>query len=370
MRAIVLCTILALFAPVSTLISYAQAPVNPDISVIADTRLSIHNDQESRPEQADKIQLEFDELEIDLNGYLNPFARADVALALPGSEEIIEIEEAYLTLLRGLPLKMQLRIGKLQPDFGKINTQHPHAWSWISRPLMFEEVFGEDGLHDVGVNLSSLIPVGSSALGLSVTILQTGNLINSAADDTSITFDENIPRSLASLARVSLFAPLGIYTSMEIGFSYLRAQEAFNPDERQFANLGNFDLKLKWRPNAYQSLALVAEAVLNNHKIATQDTITLDYNVEKMNSFGAFASLDYQFRKRFDVGAFYDFTQLPGSSDQNRSGYGFFAGFNLAEETTRFGLLVRRDQGTEMENYNSAVLQILWALGPHKPHQF
>ena len=37
----------------------------------------------------------------------------------------IDIEEAYATLLRGLPLNLQVKAGQYRVDFGKLNTQHP-----------------------------------------------------------------------------------------------------------------------------------------------------------------------------------------------------------------------------------------------------
>ena len=342
----------------------AQTTENPDISFIGDVRLSMHNDQESRPDEDGKIILDFHELEIAGTGYLNPFARADIYLGIHGTEGPIEIEEAYMTLLRGLPLNLQLKAGQYLPDFGKLNTQHPHQWSWIERPLMFQEMFGHDGFRDIGINISSLVPVGSLALGLSVHALKTGGVgEHHHHHDGESEAEETTPKDLGFLGRISAFAPLGDVTFLETGISWLRAESL--PVENRYADMLNLDFKLKWRPDNYRSLNLIAEYLYNSRPVEE------DQGVKDIKSSGSFAALDYQFRRRFNAGLFYDHTQGAENEAEFQTGYGIFTGFNLAEETTRFGLVLRRNEGSALpESYDSALVQILWSLGPHKPHPF
>ena len=366
MRTIFSYALVSLFLVLLVEKGLAQTTVNPDISFIGDVRLSMHNDQESRPDEDGKIMLDFHELEIAATGYLNPFARADVCLGIHGVEGPIEIEEAYMTLLRGLPLNLQLKAGQYLPDFGKLNTQHPHQWSWIERPLMFKEMFGDDGFRDIGINISSLVPIGNTALGLSVHALKTGGVgehhhhhDGESAEEENHETADTTHRDIAFLGSISAFTPLSDVTFLEVGASWLRAE--IMPVENRHADLENINLKLKWRPDNYRSITAVTECLYNSRSLE-------DDNV---SSFGIFTALDYQFRRRWDAGLFYDYTQGAEDETEFSAGYGLFTGFNLAEETTRFGIVIRRSEGSDVpEPYYTATLQALWSLGPHKPHPF
>jgi hypothetical protein len=343
-------------------IAFSQAPVNPDISFIGDLRLSGHRNSPS-DQYDNKFRLDFEELEIAASGYLNPYARADIALGIGGTGGEIDIEEAYATLLRGLPLNLQIRAGQYLVDFGKINTQHAHQWSWILRPLMFQQFFGEEGLKDVGVNVTSMIPVGKSAFTISGNLLQGDFLLGENAD--------NVTHDMGGSARISLFSPVGTYSSLEAGISGLLGE--FDPINKGWAKIGDVDFKYKWRPSVYQSLVFIGESMVNSRRIDNTFESNGDTAVESkdINSFGAFSAIDYQFKRRFNIGVFVDYSQTPEADSIYQIGYGVFAGFSLAEETYRISLLLRQDDGKDgKEPYQTAIVQLLWSLGPHKPHTF
>lgn len=262
-------TIVAFYESVS-----AQTTVNPDISLIGDFQASIVD--------SGNFKVDSQGLEFAASGYLNPFARADFFLGIHSSEGTFEIEEASITLLRGLPLALQLKAGKFLVDFGKINTQHPHQWSWINRPLMHKEMFGGDGLRGVGFNLSGLYPVGEAAFGLSVNIL-SGKLLGHHHNENEHTSDvsdssEAAP-DLSFATRALIFTPFGTATFLETGLSFLRAE--YDPDKSRFAHWANLDFKLKWKPDSYRSLTLIAE-LLNNWRVV-DDTSRVE-GERKVNS--------------------------------------------------------------------------------------
>jgi len=126
----------------------AQTTVNPDISAIPRFLMQT-NDGELLPEgkrRFSRPDFMFDELELVVGANLNPYARADVILTVPGPDlesAKLGIEEVYGTILRGLPLDLNLRVGKYRVDYGKINMVHPHAWPFISQPLAQERFFGK-----------------------------------------------------------------------------------------------------------------------------------------------------------------------------------------------------------------------------------
>lgn len=332
----------------------AQTSLNPDISFIGDNRLSkTWSDAE---DGSDKLKLEMDEIEIAAGGYLNPYARADVILALPGNGEI-EIEEAYATLLRGLPLNLQIRAGQYLADFGRLNTQHPHQWSWIERPLMNQWFLGDEGLKDMGINASSLIPIGSSALTISASLLDGNSLLGEDFEGDDYRHAGNV--------RASIFIPHSEFSSIEAGVSSLIAETDTSLDDMtKFAGL---DLKYRWKPDSYRALTISAEGLMSNREVPSE----VDGTLEKVTAGGAFAAIDYRFRKRFNAGGFVDYSQSPSDDSYHQTGYGIFGGFSLVEESYRLELMLRNDDGTEFEDpVQTAILRLLWSLGPHKPHVF
>jgi hypothetical protein len=350
----VLCLVLTVLA--SSRLGFSQTTTNPALSFIGDMRLSGFR---HAPDTvgANKMIFDFHELEITAGAALNPYARADVSLGL--SHGSIDIEEAYATLLRGLPLNLQVKAGQYRVDFGKLNAQHPHQWSWIERPLMFKRFFGEEGLDAAGLNISSLVSVGRSALTLSGNVFTGGSYWGDSQDREL--------RNLAESARVSLFAPLTGHANVEFGFSGLTTR--LGDPTGGTTTMGNMDLKYKWRPDMYRSVVLTAEGMIGSR-------LTAEGNggaggATRIAAAGFFASLDFQFHKRYDAGAFVDYCRDPVPDFGRQTGIGVFAGFSLVEETYRVGLLLRQDQGPALPRpYQTIIIQLLWSLGPHKPHQF
>ena len=72
-------------------LSFSQTTVNPDISFLGD--LLAKGDKES-------LALSTSGLEIAAQGYVNPFARADLFLHIHDSEGAVDVEEAFLTVER------------------------------------------------------------------------------------------------------------------------------------------------------------------------------------------------------------------------------------------------------------------------------
>jgi hypothetical protein len=116
--------------------SYSQSSLNPDLSLIG-TFNTFTNFIKGSPEYG-KLNFETPEMELFVDGYLNPFARATANIAYEEGE--FAVEELYANIVRGLPFDLQLKAGKYLVGFGKINTIHPHAWAFLERPL-FHQVF-------------------------------------------------------------------------------------------------------------------------------------------------------------------------------------------------------------------------------------
>jgi len=337
-------------------VGQAQTTVNPDLSLIGDMRMVDYR-QAPADVGVNKLQFDFHELEIAVGGYLNPYARADVTLGVANGQ--IDIEEAFATLLRGLPLNLQIKAGQYLVDFGLINTQHTHQWSWIERPLMFQRFFGEDGLKGIGLNVSSLIPAGSNAITVSGNVFTGGSYWGESGNGAG--------SGLTESARVSYFMSLTDHASLELGCSGLTREG--DPGKDTGMTLGDLDLKYKWRPDMYQSLVITAEAMVGSRELGEADPANGAF--KKITPAGAFAAVDYQFMRQFDVGGLIDYSGDPSQENGHQLGLGLFGGFSLVEETYRLGVLLRQDQGNALvKPYQTFMVQLLWSLGPHKPHQF
>jgi hypothetical protein len=362
--------------PVARMLT-AQTSLNPDISVIP--RFIIEtNDGENLPERRfSRPDFSFQELELVVSSYLNPFSKADVVLTLPGPDVEagkLGLEEVYATIFRGLPLDLNLRFGKYRAEFGKLNVVHPHAWPFITQPLVHERFLGEEGLNDLGISLSTLLPTGDVYTRLDVDLLR-GLAIGEA---TGLADTSGEKPTYALTSRFMGFFTLTDESDLEVGLSgYTGIHDPYNRDRFWY---GNLDFKYKYRPSLYTSFAVQGEYLLNSRK-ANLDQDSHPFRDEDGNpvrksltTSGLYLYADYQFLKICSIGARFDWTQSPYSADDRASAIAVFAGYYPVEETLGIRL---QYQNTKMEmpgadalSVNAIALQVLCSLGPHKAHPF
>src|SRR5690606_4854193 len=103
-------------------------------------------------------------LELALSGIVDPYFRAQTNLVFnsgghshDGGGSGVEVEEAFLETL-ALPGNLQLRGGLFLTEFGRHNTRHLHAWSFVDQPLINSRMFGPEGLRNPGARVSWLAP--------------------------------------------------------------------------------------------------------------------------------------------------------------------------------------------------------------------
>jgi hypothetical protein len=83
--------------------------------------------------------------------YFDLFAVIDLA------PESASLEEAYFTT-RKLPYGFKIKGGKFLASFGRVNEQHEHYWDFANRPLIATALFGEDGLNEIGAQVTWVAP--------------------------------------------------------------------------------------------------------------------------------------------------------------------------------------------------------------------
>lgn len=355
----------------------AQTSINPDISIIP--RFIIEtNDGGKLPGKREFSQpdFSFQELELVASSYLNPFAKADVVLTLPGPDieaGKLGLEELYGTVVRGLPLDVNVRLGKYRVDYGKLNLSHPHAWPFLTQPLSQEKFIGEEGLNDLGISASILLPIKEVYSKLTVDLLR-GSAIGEATGIEDTTGAKPI---YANSTRLMAFFTLDDHSDLETGLSaYTGIHDPYNRDRFWYWNL---DFKYKYRPSMYTSLVVQGEYLINTRK-ASQDQnfnqfLDVNGNPERrsINTSGLYLYSDLQFEKIYSIGGRVDWTQSPYSKDEKASAYAVFFGYYPVEET--IGLRLQyQNRKDEIPGFSQTVssigLQILFSLGPHKAHPF
>jgi hypothetical protein len=344
-----------------------QSLVNPDISAIADMRYVYRDDVAAALAEQNNGSFEFEELELAFIGYLNPYMRADFYLGIHGVTGPFELEEGYASVVRGLPV--QLRFGKYLLDFGRINTQHPHQWGWLERPLMYRTVFGDEGAGVIGLGASRLQGIGDNAVTLSLSAFRS-DFFEIPAHDAAETEEDNAHggegvTDIGGAGRISLFRSLTENTHVEIGGSGLAAR--YDHEHGLDAWLAGGDFKFHWRPDSYRSFNLIAETVYGERDVK----LAQEGPVENVTAWGAFSSAEFRFRKKYDVGAYADWTEDAYVQDAETTALGGYVGFMPVEETARFSLVYRHEESDLYAGASDSVtFQVLWSLGPHKPHPF
>ena len=395
--------------------SGAFAMTQPDISAIGDFRAFTGNYKDAHGDETlrnGNFNMRFNELELAFNGYLNPYTRDDVFVANNGDG--FEIEEAYATILRGLPLSAQIKAGRYLIDFGKLNSYHPHAFPFVDRPIAARMMFGFEGFADEGVNVNFLLPVGFySKLSLNVlrgSFFEPDAHAHEEEEEEGEHIEGRNTEDPIFSGRLSGFFPIGQNGNLEIGGSGLYGMYAASGAEGTgddisgykdlWATMFGVDIKYKHRWSDYTALVLHGELIGSR-----RDRFAAGWPTGTVSTIGGFAFADLRFHKRYNIGALIDFapgifdggehdynpiedqdnTEAGIFDDLNRTtSFTLFTGFSLMEETTvirLFGRLTSFDDKRssqrvstefipEKEDEYTVGLQLLWSLGPHKPHEF
>ncbi len=349
----------------------AQSVLNPDISVIP--RFRIESGDAGRSSwTAPKFMLE--ELEVALQGNLNPYSRADIYLAKSGDEnEPMEVEEAYATILRGLPFDLNLRVGKYLKDFGKLNSIHPHVWPFVSKPASLERFLGDEGVNDVGVSANFLLPTGDLYSRWNIDVFDGGTFhavdaaSGAVAGGIGLTDTVGVSTTTGVASRITCFIPIGEFSDLEVGLSGLTGiHDPYRDLRFWYADL---DLKYKWKPDSYTSWTVQGEALLNRRSVDDGAGST-----KRIVTGGAYVLIDHQFEKLYTVGVRGDWSQAPYADDDRAFGGAIWAGYYPVEESLALRLqwqsTTLQSPSVARSTVNTVSLQVVFSLGPHRAHPF
>ena len=329
--------------PVYGNVAAASKIFNPDIAVIGNvTGAAGRNDVASSP----AFQLQ--EAEASFQAVVDPYARADFFLGF--SPDGVEIEEGFVTF-NTLPGGLLMKAGKMYGQFGKVNTMHTHMTAWVDRPLVATEYFGEEGqFSDAGVSVSKLV------LNPWVYLEATGELFGATGE----TFAGSKRSDLLYVGRLRAYRDVTDSTNLDVGTSV-----AYGPNEERdgaHTRLVGVDATWRYRPlrrAIYRRALARTELVWNRRDLAEGQAST----------FGAYASGEYQFARRWFGGVRYDYSQRPYDATLADRGGSVILTYWPSEFSQIRGQY-RRTRYAERATANEFLFQFQFSIGAHGAHVF
>lgn len=327
---------------------------NPQIALVGDFQARI-GDTGPEPQRQAIVR----ELELGIAADVDPFARAEVYIALEnefGHEEeatlseghgtVVDIEEAFLTF-HSLGGGFSGKVGKVAGAIGRVNRNHRDQLEFMEYPLAIREVLGEEGLRAPGGSLSFLFPSNTfHELTLEILSPEDGPLF--AGSDLG---------KPVFIGRYRTFFDFNPDLTALAGVSY-----ADGPTEDgSRSRLYGVDYTMKWQPGTKgRSAILEAEAYWYRPGSG------MDPNRE--TRFAGFAALTYEVAPRWFLTGKYDHAQLPDGTDTMRS-YSLGVTYKLTE----FQLIRAEAQRllSDLEEDRTIVtLQFQWVIGAHPAHKY
>lgn len=335
----------------------AQNPnvFNPQIAVVGDFQARVR-DTGPEPQRQAIVR----ELELGIAADVDPFARAEVYIALEnefGHEEeeatlseghgtIVDIEEAFLTF-HSLGAGFSGKAGKIAGAIGRVNRNHRDQLEFMEYPLAIREVLGEEGLRAPGGSISYLFP-SDRFHELTLEIL--------SPEDGPLFAGSDLGKPVL-VGRYRTFFDFSADLTALAGVSY-----ADGPTEDgSRSRLYGADYTMKWQPGTKgRSAILEAEAYWFKPGSGVDP--------DRETRFAGFAALTYEVAPRWFLTGKYDHAELPDGSDTLRS-YSLGVTYKLTE----FQLIRAEAQRllSEIEEDRTIVtLQFQWVIGAHPAHKY
>ena len=288
----------------------------PDISLNADVLAHYSSDGDT---DDDPRKFRVREVELGFSGAVDPYGKYNLVFSLSEDKPDqwgVDVEEAYFTY-DNLPGDLQAKIGKFRADFGKANPTHLHAVPWVDYPLVVRNYFGDEGLKGTGASLSWLVPnPWDHYLELTAEVFD---------NDNETLFAGGQSTAVAGLLHLKNFWDVGSTGTLEFGLSGAGGpNDAGHGGENSW--IEGTDLTYRWHPagaGRYEALELRGE-IMTARKDEPKPGRPED-------SWGAYASADYRFAQRWDVGVRYDYAETPDDRTDHESDYSVYLTFEQTE---------------------------------------
>ena len=379
-----------------TLMRAGAAYMNVSFDALLDFGWSTAADPSARLQLGDHdpIQRGFSlrNAEIALDGAVDPYFKgfANIVFKLDHDNKTeVELEEVFLQST-SLPANLQFKAGQFFANFGRQNSQHPHAWAFVDQPLILNRVFGPEGLRNIGGQMSWLAPTPFyTELFLGVFNGQSDQAFSfrNAGDDDGTgtrrfhgraTIDRGLrgPGDLLFAPRITSSFDLTDQQTLVIG-----ASAAFGPNDtgaHRRTQIYGVDAYWKWKaPTAMQGFPFVAwqtEFLYQRFEAGEDPAASLPN--ETLKDWGFYSQILWGFKPRWVVGLRGEYvTGNDGAFDamDRFRGDRTRVSPNLTwypSEFSKFRLQYNYDHGEFFGDEHSVWFQVEFQLGAHAPHKF
>jgi hypothetical protein len=321
------------------------------------------------------------EVELNLWGQIDPFARAEVRIEMAeerrGQETAVSLAEANLTLMT-LPFNTQLKMGQMRSRYGWSNQLHEEALPWTDRPGVFRTYFGEEGLTEKGAELTWVpdLPFYLEAL------------VGAFNGDNETAFGRGRISEPLLTGRLRTFFELGDEHAIQLGASFAHGRTA----ERQTSTLPGFDVRYKYRPEGWLHPLVTAggEGIWSIRRAEVTRDLTIDTDADGIpdttvtlgnhrtnTRFGYYLFGELQPFRRWAFGARYDYTEQllrgrekaiePYVSFRPSEFLRFRLGYKLTERSSDVGNSANDAMARHLDEF---FFQATFILGAHPAHPF
>jgi len=320
--------------------------MNPDMVVSGD--FVGHYANRKGTENRNRISLR--ETEFGFSAAVDPYAKATFLFSKPDNEAL-EVEEGYITLL-SLPYNLQAKIGKMRSPFGKINVIHNHDLPQTDRPNVYTHFFGEEGLVESGIGLSTILPFPwYSALDVQV-----------ANGDTSSFFGKGSLSKPLLISHWKNFFDLSTTQSVEVGASNAFGSRSSTENSR-LSNVLGLDVTYHWIPPDQRHALIWQTEILSAQR---EHPFTGASN----GLWGGYSYMEYKLNQRWSIGARVDYSETPLVANAQEFAIAPYVNFWESE----FGRWRMEYKHTfsdgSMPSNDQLWLQYSAILGLHPPHTF
>jgi hypothetical protein len=348
-----------------------------DISIIGDSlanvtwpERSIDEGRAGSPfaenEFADRISLR--EIELGLQGVLDPYARADFFFISEDGGNI-SVEEGYITWLT-LPWDLQVKTGIFRTSFGKMNKVHRPEINQIDYPRPIKNFLGTEGQKEPGISISKIIP-------------NPWDIYSELTGEILTPSDEGVKgKDQIYLAHLRNYFDITGSSSLEFGLSFQTRNISDNNDatitQRNFRQtMEGIDITFRWEPpeqKLYKSFIWQTEFFASQRETGSFDEAGFTVDVKDMNSLGFYTFGEYQLTQRLFAGMRFDYSQFPVNDKDSEWSISPYLTF-WQSEFSRLRLEYTHSERNSVtmpveEGDNALTLQATFTLGAHKQHSF
>ncbi len=367
--------------------SRASQRFNPDISLnglFAASYFSEPNHLQFGAHDPNARGFTLQNLELTLSSVVDPFFRAEghLIFGFDDGESIVEIEEVHMTTL-GLPYGLQVMAGQFFTRFGRQNKQHPHAWQFVDQTIINTLMFGGDGLRNLGVQVSALLPLPF--------YLELIGSVQNARGETALSFLSSSEETFAGrpivdqainegndllyMGRLKTSLDFSENTSSVFGTSHLLGSNGTGLDTR--TRIHGIDFFIKWKPtlaqNGWPFLLLQGEAMQRSYQAGAA---LVDDSLIFRKTFkteGYYIQTLYGFKRQWVAGLRYGSANATDPSDP-RTGDRWRISPNLTfypSEFSKIRFQYNHDQSDDRDDPIHAVfIQYEFTIGAHAAHTF